>query len=565
MKDCSSYAPWYNHKYYITSVRIESGVTSIGNYAFHFCSNIESIVVSDSVTNIGNYAFNGCSSLTSIQIPDSVTSIGNYAFNGCSSLTSIQIPDSVTSIGNYAFNICSSLESIVIPDSVINIGTFAFKGCSNLCAITIGSGVTKICEYTFYSCSKLSSIKLPDSITSIDSGAFRDCISLTSLIVPNSVTSIGNGAFSGCGNLTKIELPFVGGNAKNSSETYQYPFGYIFGSINYSGCTLITQRYYGSNINNTTSTSYYIPQNLQSVTITGGDILYGAFYNCNKLVSVTLDKDVKSISSYAFYECNNLKSITIPKNVTSIEDDAFYGCDNLSIYCFKGSSADLYAQEKGISVQYLHDHEYIVTETIPASCIEPGEVKYVCSTCGDSYKERIPLIEHSYVLDKVYEVATCTDNGISKYICFGCDDSKFIELPALGHDYIKHEAKAATCTEIGYAAYENCTRCNYTTYSGDIPVLSHSMEETIITNPTTCTVGQLQRKCTTCGHTEYEEIPMLEIVQGDLDGDGVVSVKDVLVTIKAVLNGTALDGADMNGDGKLSLIDVLRVLKAITA
>ena len=52
---------------------------------------------------------------------------------------------------------------------------------------------------------------------------------------------------------------------------------------------------------------------------------------------------------------------------------------------------------------------------------------------------------------------------------------------------------------------------------------------------------------------------------GDLDGDGVISVKDVLITINALLNGTALEGADMNGDGKITLIDVLRVLKLITA
>ena len=43
-----------------------------------------------------------------------------------------------------------------------------------------------------------------------------------------------------------------------------------------------------------------------------------------------------------------------------------------------------------------------------------------------------------------------------------------------------------------------------------------------------------------------------------------VSVKDVLNVLNAVLGGTALDSADMNGDGKLTLIDVLRVLKAAT-
>ena len=58
------------------------------------------------VTSIGNYAFSYCSGLTSVIIPNSVTSIGDWAFRECSGLTSVTIPNSVTSIGSYAFNFC---------------------------------------------------------------------------------------------------------------------------------------------------------------------------------------------------------------------------------------------------------------------------------------------------------------------------------------------------------------------------------------------------------------------------------------------------------------------------
>ena len=51
-----------------------------------------------SVTSIGEWAFYYCSSLTSVTIPNSVTTIGNYAFNECTSLTSVTIPNSVTTI-----------------------------------------------------------------------------------------------------------------------------------------------------------------------------------------------------------------------------------------------------------------------------------------------------------------------------------------------------------------------------------------------------------------------------------------------------------------------------------
>ena len=68
-------------------------------------------------------------SLTSVTIPNTVTSIGSYAFYFCSGLTSVSIPNSVTSIGEGAFHGCGGLTSITIPDSVISIGHSAFYGC----------------------------------------------------------------------------------------------------------------------------------------------------------------------------------------------------------------------------------------------------------------------------------------------------------------------------------------------------------------------------------------------------------------------------------------------------
>ena len=72
--------PWSEHIADITTVFIEDGVTSIGDYAFYDCSNLTSITIPDSVTSIELGAFTNCYSLTSITIPDSVTSIGDSAF-----------------------------------------------------------------------------------------------------------------------------------------------------------------------------------------------------------------------------------------------------------------------------------------------------------------------------------------------------------------------------------------------------------------------------------------------------------------------------------------------------
>ncbi|MBR1665463.1 MAG: leucine-rich repeat domain-containing protein [Bacteroidaceae bacterium] len=84
----------------ITFNGITLSVTTIGDGAFEFCSDLTSITLPNSVTSIETGAFAGCSELTSIIIPESVTSIGTSAFSGCTGLTSIIIPESVTSIGS---------------------------------------------------------------------------------------------------------------------------------------------------------------------------------------------------------------------------------------------------------------------------------------------------------------------------------------------------------------------------------------------------------------------------------------------------------------------------------
>ena len=82
-----------------------------------------------SVTSIGDYAFYYCSGLTSVTIPNSVTSIGVETFAYCSGLTSVTIPNSVTSIGFEAFANCSELLDVYcyaekVPSTVSN----AFDG-----------------------------------------------------------------------------------------------------------------------------------------------------------------------------------------------------------------------------------------------------------------------------------------------------------------------------------------------------------------------------------------------------------------------------------------------------
>ena len=141
-----------------------------------------------------------------VKIEEGVTSIGDSAFAECGRLTSVIIPESVTSIGMYAFDHCG-LISITIPDHVISIGESAFADCWKLTSVTLPEGITRIEKDTFFDCHSLTSVVIPESVTSIRSGAFSCCDSLKSVTIPKGVTSIGSGVFEYCESLTNVTIP----------------------------------------------------------------------------------------------------------------------------------------------------------------------------------------------------------------------------------------------------------------------------------------------------------------------------------------------------------------------
>lgn len=196
----------------------------------HLGQSFTSVVIEEGVTSIGNYAFYGCSSLTTISIPGSVTTIGGRAFYSCNGLTTITVPNSVTTIGEAAFAFCGGLTNIIIPNSLTSIEVKAFYQCSGLMNFTIPNSVTSIGDVAFSGCCGLTTITIPGSVTTIGGGAFSGCEGLTTITIPNSVTIIGEDAFN-CNNImtvySEIIEPFNCGSNSFSNDTKRRGILYV--------------------------------------------------------------------------------------------------------------------------------------------------------------------------------------------------------------------------------------------------------------------------------------------------------------------------------------------------
>ncbi len=256
-----SQVPWYEDSWLIRNVIIGDKVTSIGGYAFCYCTELTQIEIPSSVNCIGSYAFEYCSGLTSIEIPNTVTSIGEAAFQGCTGLSTVTVPDSVINLGKSVFSSCAGLKTATIGNKVISLAYAVFGSCAELTSVTIGKGVKSIDHQAIFGCPALTNVIVDkDNEYYYSSG---NCLIETSSknliwgcknsIIPKDVTGIGNYAFSGCAGLTSIEIP-------------------------------------------------------DSVT----SIDFRAFAYCNGLTNIIIGKGVTNIALYAFYGCTGLKSVKYP-------------------------------------------------------------------------------------------------------------------------------------------------------------------------------------------------------------------------------------------------------------
>ena len=153
-----------------------------------------------------------------------------------------------------------------------------------------------------------------------------------------------------------------------------------------------------------------------------------------------------------------------------------------------------------------------------ATCVSPPVYYTNCAYCyhkgTDTYVstwERPDPNNHDLVHHDA-KAPTCTEIGWNEYDACqreGCTYTTKVEIPALKHKLVHHDAKAPTCTETGWEEYDTCSRCDYTT-KVEIPALKHKLVHHDAKAPTCTEIGwdeydACQREG--CDYTTKVEIP----------------------------------------------------------
>lgn len=321
--------PWEEYKYEVTSVVINSGVTTVGDNAFSNCYQITNIHIPDSITAIGDYSFKECTQISNITIPNGVTSIGEGAFR-FSSIETISIPDSVTVIGDGCFLDCKYLKSITIPGSVKEIPMQFCLDCSNLEELIICEGVEAIKWNGFEGCKKLTEVTIPSTITVIEGRSF---------------------AFT-------ENLKQFGVDKKNKN------FKVIDGCIyDISGNTLVA-----------------VPSGKEIITLpdTLTAIQKGACVGNSFIKSVDIPETVTSIGESAFMYCYSLNEIIIRNQETELCTWAF---SNFNLFTGEdNSNRSIYSHKNSFAYEYAINNGF---NYVPLCLITGHQYKYGCCViCG---------------------------------------------------------------------------------------------------------------------------------------------------------------------------------------
>lgn len=347
----------------VVSIILPDSVTSICDYAFYACANLESVDASNSkITSIGSTSFGvdtpGSSKLSSVLLPNNtLTTISGMAFMYCSALTSIALPNTITTIEDGAF-VMAGITSVNMPNNLTALGRNVFAYCTSLASVSLESNtLDTIGEGCFQNCSALTTLSIPSNIKTIGYSAFKDCTGITNVTFQEGTTEILGSAFMGCTALEVVILP-------NSLITIgENLSGQIF-----SGCTSLNEIHFGNSLtfigessftdcNGLSNGKVYINDisawcNVEFDSSAGTDkanpLSYSPdlYINDSLTTSIIIPNGVTQLNHPSFNNYTKLIGITLPVTLTNIGGAVIQGCSSLTNITFQGTKSQWQAIAK---------------------------------------------------------------------------------------------------------------------------------------------------------------------------------------------------------------------------
>ncbi len=153
-------------------------------------------------------------------------------------------------------------------------------------------------------------------IKEIKAGAFTNQMVIEKVTIGENVETVGSACFAGCTNLKEIKLNFIGNKADSLNQAKT--FCYLFGTTTFTGSVAVSNMYASGSI----ASTYYLPEKLEKVIVTGNNIPGYAFYGTS-VKEVEILGNVEYIGEYAFSTMSNLSKFTVPASVKEIGKNAF--------------------------------------------------------------------------------------------------------------------------------------------------------------------------------------------------------------------------------------------------